>query len=144
MRQNGTKFCQNRKFELKKSFELYRQFIVKGLNKIWLKFCPFCANELNEMKSSIHACSKMLYSPNLIDRLILMSIVTLSITMLFHYAECHYVVCPILIIVVLNDIMLNVVMPSVVMLNVVAPSKQAEVVIVMSTIDPQMMKRPGL
>ncbi len=47
---------------------------------------------------------------------------TLSITMLYHYADCHYADCCILFIVMLGAFMLSVVMLSVAMLSVVMPS----------------------
>jgi hypothetical protein len=46
--------------------------------------------------------------------------ITLSIIMLYHYAECRYAECHILFINMLNAIMLNVIMLNVVMLSVVA------------------------
>jgi hypothetical protein len=47
---------------------------------------------------------------------------TLSKTMIFHYAECcHYAECRVLFIIMLNVIMLNVVMLSVIMLSAVVP-----------------------
>jgi hypothetical protein len=36
---------------------------------------------------------------------------TLSLTLLYHYAECRYAECLILLIIALNVIMLSVVMP---------------------------------
>jgi hypothetical protein len=46
---------------------------------------------------------------------------TLSITMLCHFAECHFAECRILLIAMPNVVMLSVVMLGVVMLSVVVP-----------------------
>jgi hypothetical protein len=46
---------------------------------------------------------------------------TLSITMLYHYAECGILVIVMLNVIVLNVILLSVIILSVVMLSVVAP-----------------------
>ena len=58
---------------------------------------------------------------------------TLSITLLYHYAECYYAECRVLFIVMLSDIVLNVIMLNVdiksvvilgvVMLSVMAPGR---------------------
>jgi hypothetical protein len=46
---------------------------------------------------------------------------TLSITMLRHFAECHFAECRILLIAMPNVVMLSVIMLGVVMLSVVVP-----------------------
>jgi hypothetical protein len=43
--------------EFKKSFELLTPSIVKGLNKSWLKFHPFCMGE-SEKKPLVYLYSK--------------------------------------------------------------------------------------
>jgi hypothetical protein len=48
---------------------------------------------------------------------------TLSITMLFYYAECHYAECYTFFTIKLNVVMLSVVLLNVVMLSVVAPEE---------------------
>jgi hypothetical protein len=55
---------------------------------------------------------------------------TLSITMLYHYAKCYCAEWRILFIVMLNVIMLSVIMLSVIMLNVIMLSVVAPVLAV--------------
>jgi hypothetical protein len=45
MRQNSIKYGRDDKIESKKSFEFLLPNLVNGLNKSWLKFCPFCIEE---------------------------------------------------------------------------------------------------
>ncbi len=52
------KFGQYLKFELKMFFRMLPPNFVKGPYESWLKFCPFCMDELSEMKQRINLCSK--------------------------------------------------------------------------------------
>jgi hypothetical protein len=52
------KFGWDWDFELKKSFECYRQISLKDLMKIALNFVHFASTKVNEIKARVNLCSK--------------------------------------------------------------------------------------
>ncbi len=58
MRQKGTKFCGDRKVELKKSLELDRQILLKVLTKIGIQLFLFARTKVNTLSVGLILCFK--------------------------------------------------------------------------------------